>query len=487
MRLAVTPVDGSAPARSTEVAITDRFVLGLGESYAAGEGNPDAPQVYGERFDDAVQAYWSAGRAPNERWWRDPTVLAHLTPARWWDPVCHRSLYSPQVAAALLYAARRPHEAVTFASFACSGTEVLDGVLAPQVNPPGVSEFGAPARNFRMTPQIEAALELMCRNALAPGVRRANLSDLGRSIRLEREAQRNVERYPTALNADCADGNPVRRVDALLLSVGGNDVGFAGAVKYELLPTQANTPFGQVVLNKVREVLGVTPPWEANRKINYDLPLLYPALNTALREDLIGAVIPVIQASYPNPLRDQGGEFCDGPNDNQLFAAMHGMLPDEGIPPAGRWRFAITAGEGLEVEDALWKPLNDAVYANRVYPSWSVVDYGAAFARRGWCAGDLDERNAEYQFPGWRADGVRVSFDPRQWDAYAPRTRLFRTANDVVLTQVGSARPFYWPVGKFGNRSFYATSGMFHPAAEANTIVGIALSNELAMVLLPTQ
>lgn len=481
-KLTVRPLDGSSSVMEETIAVTDRFILGLGESYAAGEGNPDAPQTYGPGFDDAVAAFWRSSPDPNDRWWRDPGVLAHLTPARWWDPLCHRSLYSPQMAAALRYAANRPHEAVTFAAFSCSGTEMLDGILSPQMHPPGESDFGPPSRGYQMTPQIQAALELMCRNALAPTAPRADLQTLGRQVRLDKKTLETVVRYSTAIEARCAHERPVRSVDLVLLSVGGNDVGFAGAVKYELFPAQAPDPVGQIALQKTREVLGVTPPWLANRRILYDLPILYPALRQALRAGLAPGQTPIIQSAYPNPLHDQDTGFCDGPNDNQLFSAMHGMLPDDREVPTRRWRFAITADEGLEVQDALWRPLNEAVQRNADGQAWRYVDFGTSFDRRGWCAGSWEERR-EFQFPGWRADGNRVSFDPRQWDPYKPRTRLFRTANDVVLTQVGSSTTFPWPVRNFGNRSFFSTAGMFHPAAEANTIIGLAVSEEILRTL----
>jgi len=244
----------------------------------------------------------------------------------------------------------------------------------------------------------------------------------------------------------------------------------------------------------------VTPPYIANRRIIFDLPRVYPELRKALRAGLAPDSVQVLQTVYPNPLMDQGHrfengvwrgpEFCTGPNDNRLFSAMHGMFPDAKVDPANRWRLQIDASEGREILDSLLDPLNAAVEDNaRQGGRWAVVQLGTAFDDRGWCAGDLTERK-DYGFPALGfVDGSSarkqtwIPFNPAQWDAYKPATRLFRTANDVVLTQIGSARPLFAPIPSLANASFFSTSGMFHPTAQAHTIIGMSIAVRMLNVL----
>lgn len=488
--LDVRSPSGQATQASATISFPDRLIVGLGESFASGEGNPDEPQRYDPRLRKAMETYWSEDLDPHERWWRSAAVLESLTPARWWDPVCHRSLYSQQAAAAFVYSASRPREAVTFAAFSCSGAEVLDGLLAPQANPPGVSDYGRPGadKTFAMRAQVNDLVALLCRNEPAADLSRRQLSGLARAGRITRERLPVVINEAVYAEVRCAQGTP-RPVDAVLLSIGGNDVGFAGAVKNALLPTLAADRLGQSVLSRVRSLMQITPAYIAHRRILYDLPQLYPEVQAALRATVAPGLTPVIQSQYPNALEDQGPappqgkSFCDGPNDNRLFGAMHGIFPDAKVDPAKRWRLEITAAEGREVNDALFEPLNLAVRSSQG-PGWNVIGYDGAFDRRGWCAGDLKER-MEYDLPGLRADGSWVSFNPETWDPYASRTRLFRTANDVVLTQIGSTKPLTKLFSDLGNRSFFATAGMFHPTAQGHTIIGLAAAEELRRQLPP--
>ncbi|OXE35444.1 MAG: hypothetical protein CGW95_13790 [Phenylobacterium zucineum] len=245
VKVTVTHGGGGSVTSSVTIEIKDRLFIGLGESYASGEGNPDQPQHFDDpRFQEAARSYFSSNPDPYERWWRDEKVLATLTqPAQWWDPVCHRSLYSQQANAAFLYAAARPKEAVTFAAFACSGAEVLDGLIAGQVSPPGLADFGPPNHdaNFKMVAQVEQALSLLCRNNLAPDAERASLEPVVQALGMDKKAKAAILQSASVVEAKCAqpvDTAGRRKVDMVLISIGGNDVGFSGAVKTPCFPSR---------------------------------------------------------------------------------------------------------------------------------------------------------------------------------------------------------------------------------------------------------
>ena len=52
--------------------------------------------------------------------------------ALWFNPACHRSLYSYQTRTALALAVRYPHIAVTFLPLACTGATIADGLFGAQ-------------------------------------------------------------------------------------------------------------------------------------------------------------------------------------------------------------------------------------------------------------------------------------------------------------------------------------------------------------------
>ena len=104
-------------------------------------------------------------------------------------PPCRQAgkvqLMTPCVQAALSLEREDPHSTVTFVSLACSGATIEEGLLGRQVNRPS----DRPS-------QVDALTGLLC---------------------------------PPA--ATCAGPDEQRRVDALVISIGGNDIGFSDIVK----------------------------------------------------------------------------------------------------------------------------------------------------------------------------------------------------------------------------------------------------------------
>jgi hypothetical protein len=125
-----TPNDGDV---SLTVEPRDRLVIGLGDSFTSGEGNPERPA----RFDGKTWADYGDGsprsalpaRAP------DSTTSLQDTRAQWTDRWCHRSVYSWQIRSALDVALRDPHQSVTILPYGCSGASILGGLLSPYQEP----------------------------------------------------------------------------------------------------------------------------------------------------------------------------------------------------------------------------------------------------------------------------------------------------------------------------------------------------------------
>ena len=147
---------GGITVASTEVKVRDIFVVGLGDSFGSGEGNPDVPVrfspertiEYGKGGGSGSLSGYPARVGPWKQVGDDAFVKEN---ARWLDQACHRSLYSYQTRAALELALEDPHRAVTFAGFACSGAEVTWGMFLRYKgnewvpNPPDLSQISAAA------------------------------------------------------------------------------------------------------------------------------------------------------------------------------------------------------------------------------------------------------------------------------------------------------------------------------------------------------
>jgi len=221
---------------------------------------------------------------------------------RWLDPPCHRS-----AAAGFEVAARRlsevdPRRSITFVSLACSGAEVEEGLLGPYR---GI----VPAKGAKpYEPQVD---------------------------RLERIA---------AARPPGKGGGPA--VDAVLLSVGANDVRFEQIVR-ECGVWPGNCSEGR------------------ERSLRENLAALggrYDRLDDALEGAAPGA--PVLITEYFDPTRDSKGEFC---SHSVGFTSQ----------AEAQWAY-----------EALLRPLNKEVAGAANRNGWQLVD-GIAddFERHGYCAG----------------------------------------------------------------------------------------------------
>lgn len=489
----------------TQIEVRDRLIISLGDSYASGEGNPDRPTSLSALGPPPA---WDTESA--ERWWLDPLFLNRMKPAAWTDGWCHRSLMSQHFVAALVFAARHPKEAVTYASFACSGAALFDGVLAPQKLPPGKPEF--PPLPANSDYQLRSVIRLLCAGEL-PGSRVAPAALLSQAARFKLKAQ-DVSWASVAPN--CPSGRKARRVDTLLVSLGGNDVGFSGVISDALLPRKeppvSNTLTGSWAVDIVRGQAKAQTPEDANRIINNALTRSYGMLNLALKSTF-GPATSVVQATYPNPLRQVGmvpgtTELCAGFGANTAYGAMHGLFPDRNLAPDQRWRLSIDQDEADKAEAAVFGPLNDTIRANRALPGWTVIDgYQSRFLTHGWCAKGPNEPKAD--FPFWRLEATGLSnwtpYAPKDWKPYGRQARWFRTANDAVLTQIsnlnGSLVPaaissptveqFFTSLLKLSgaytsfleNGPASAITGSFHPTFAGHVAMGIEAAR--AMESLP--
>jgi hypothetical protein len=119
----VTVTRASPDGSPVSVTVTpkDRLVIGFGDSFTSGEGNPERLALFSGKP-------WTGGNLPDRA--PDPVSLATKdTRAQWTDRWCHRSVYSWQIRTALDAALNDPHQSFTILPYGCSGATIMDGVL----------------------------------------------------------------------------------------------------------------------------------------------------------------------------------------------------------------------------------------------------------------------------------------------------------------------------------------------------------------------
>ena len=214
---------GGRQVAEVDARVRDLFIVGMGDSFASGEGNPDVPvrfspdrtATYGTGSDGSVLDGFPARIGD----WKTVGERSFIEEnARWQDQACHRSLYSHQLRAALQLAVEDPHRAVTFVGVACSGAETVFGVFLRYKghewvpNPP---EFS----------QISAVAQAQCSGREAPAY------ELPEAYHMRGK----VPELQGGLVLRKCDPERARKIDLLLLSIGGNDIGFARLVANAVL------------------------------------------------------------------------------------------------------------------------------------------------------------------------------------------------------------------------------------------------------------
>jgi hypothetical protein len=263
-----TNPDQTTTTFDSTVTIKDILIVSLGDSFASGQGNPDI------RKDGS-------------------------TPAKWVDEICARSSKAGPAQAAIEIEDADKHTSVTFLSYACTGAEIQDGILADQT---------------RGTVKVE------------PQIKRLKQALAGRPI------------------------------DALIMSAGGNDIGFSELVA-RCIAQLKNCNDSEKTLSKFNSGIG-------------RLDDRYKELNKKIKE--LPSVKKVFITEYPDLVRDESGKLCDG---RGLLHALKNPL------------------EGIKEDEARWASehvitdLNTRVKAAADLYGWVyVTGIFNEFKPHGYCA-----------------------------------------------------------------------------------------------------
>jgi hypothetical protein len=438
--------------------VRDLFIVGMGDSFASGEGNPDVPVRFSpDRTTDygvGANKIELTGYPARIGDWKEVGDRKFLEEnPRWQEQACHRSLYSHQLRAALQLAIEDPHRAVTFVGVACSGAETVFGLFLSYTgnewvpNPPELS-------------QISAIAEAQC------GGKEARGYDLPEAYHMN---QRMPELKGGLVLKKC-DAGKSRKIDLLFLSIGGNDVGFARLVANAVLADSSLLRrlggwFGQVhgFAEAAAQLDGLDDRLKAvNRAVHNLLHMPWPESDR------------VVLTGYPPlALLEDGKSVCP---DGQAGMTV---LPEFSLSEAKAREGAVAA-----------ERLNDIMRDSARQHGWTFADaHRAAFRGHGLCASFKEAPFTEV--PWSLADELRVPrkvagvwqpYSPADWRAYAPRQRWFRTPNDAFMTgnfhvpqsllqKVLKSQGYAWV--QLLLAAVY--SGAFHPSAEGQAAIADAV------------
>jgi hypothetical protein len=451
--------DGTIQRATAEILVRDVLIAGLGDSVASGEGNPDRPIALSDegfcfrRFLGGVRSeYFRPGRAGYRgnrtcgagAGGTDSDWAVHR--ARWMSAACHRSLYGYQVRTALALAVQNPHIAVTLIPLACTGAQIVKGVLDPQI-----------------------ASEVICERGSCPRSVPAQINQLREILALARRHQ------------------PDRALDLVLLTIGANDIHFAELVANAILDQSAE----RVLFARAGMIASVE---EAERALAH-LPAEFTRLRTALRPVVGNDLSRVVYVSYTDPARQPDGTPCASSRDGFDIHPAFG-LDGELVRRAAE--FVDTSF--LPRVKALALCEGGATCANAADRMTFVDGHQRAFGAHGFCArgdGDpvfdsecfaRDGQSFHKSLVEGAAQPLRCGRSVREFRAYASRARWIRTANDSYFTAMtypeglGPAQPADIHDATWGVVSA-VYGGAVHPTAEGHAAIADAALPEVLRVL----
>src|SRR5436190_10241362 len=400
--------DGTALRLVSEIVVRDALIAGMGDSIAAGEGNPDRAvrlsdqgfcfkRFGGGEYYRPGRAGFSGNRSCNTTAGDDAGISDWARQsARWMSGPCHRSLYSYQMRAALALAIENPHLAVTFLPLGCSGATIKAGFLESQ--------------RARECPNPGTG-------AACSGTARAQISELT-------DLMTTARRY----RAD-------RSLDLVLLTIGANDILFSGLIASVIIEpgTERN------LLNRGGILASVQ---DAQKVLDRELPANFAKLRAALKPMVGGNLSRVVYVSYGNPALAGPDTPCPGGRDgfdvHPAFGADGERLRQAAEFVSRKFLPGVKALARCEEGKACRDPATERM---------TFVDaHQPAFALHGACARADDDppfdrecfsgkgETFESSLTKGANDPMTCGYPASEFRPYASRARWIRTANDSYFT-----------------------------------------------------
>src|SRR5215475_4708525 len=401
--------DGTAQRLVSEIVVRDLLIAGMGDSIAAGEGNPDRAVMLSDegfcfkRFGGGDE-YFRPGRAGFSGNKSCSTMVDHDSragdwaqhSARWLSAPCHRSLYSYQMRTALALAIENAHVAVTFLPLGCTGATINRGFLGNQ----RARECPSPGTG-----------------APCSGTVRAQIAELTELLAAARRQQ------------------PDRNLDLVLLTIGANDIHFSGLIANVMIEagTERSLLYRGGIIASVED---------AQKVLDRELPGNFAKARAALKPLVGGNLSRVVYVSYGNPALAGPNTPCPGGRDGFDVHPAFGVDSE-------RLRQAVNfvSQKFLPEIRALARCENGRSCRDPSTERMTFVDaHQAAFASHGACARADDDpafdrecfsgkgETFESSLTKGATDPMTCGYAASEFRPYASRARWIRTANDSYFT-----------------------------------------------------
>jgi hypothetical protein len=398
--------DGTALRLVSEILVRDVLIAGMGDSVAAGEGNPDrAVQLSDQGFcfkRFGGGEYYRPGRAGFSGN-KACTAMANedaragewaQQSARWLSGPCHRSLYSYQIRTALALAVDNPRVAVTFIPLGCSGATFNAGFLNSQ--------------RARECPSPGTV-------AACSGAVRAQIAEL------------------TELLAAARGHQADRSLDLVLLTIGANDIFFSGLIANVMI--EAGTE--RSLLSRGGIIASVE---DAQRVLDRELPGNFAKARSALKPLVGGNLSRVVYVSYGNPGLAGPNTPCPGGRDGfdvhpafavdgeRLRQAVN-FVSQKFLPGIKALARCEEGCRDLSTERMTFVDAHQAAFAS--HGACARADDDPAFDRE--CFSGKGE-TFESSLTKGATDPMTCGYPASEFRPYASRARWIRTANDSYFT-----------------------------------------------------
>jgi hypothetical protein len=480
------------------VTVEDVFVVAMGDSFASGEGNPDRPVTFSagrEMVYDPVNfqrdsvatrslkpAETNYGIASSsdfvnpkslpKRLMEDEEKGLILKPnspefqaafdrrsAQWLSADCHRSQYGYPFRVSIGLALENRHRAVTFVSLACSGSDIVEGLFSERE---AREQFSGPNGQKKVVAQLDQLGDLICRNGAAGRTRAA-------SYRLPVYSSGSTSISDQVITKQwCPPESRKRAIDVVLLSIGGNDVGFGPLVAYAMTESASDiAPIVGLVGHELRFSPAVSAVYL--RVLDRRMKAVKDALSDGFGVD----PSRVLQNAYEPIQFDETGNVC-------------GTLPTLGLDVHQKLRYSRertqeVSGMVRELQGRLecisdaHRPNCPAGLATGAGTGFKLItDHVGEFTKRGVCARDpqkvlADQVNMSVPRMS-QAAGNFLPYSPAAVLPYAHHWRLVRNPNDAFLAG-NTHREGISPFDDLQPPYAALYSGAFHPTAEGHAVV----------------
>ncbi len=482
-----------------DIIVEDLLVVALGDSFASGESNPDRPVTFSgsremlydpvnlvakldslatrdktktessfglasadnfnpkalpkrlmadeERTSSMLRARVNSSRPSSERG-RDgsaPIVTARNTAIR------SASAWGSRL--------RTRHRAVTFVSLACSGADIAEGLFGPG---DAREELSGPSAEQHVAAQFDALSVLICRSE------RDRTRIMAYRLPVYAPGSTSIGEKVFTMRW-CAPQSRKRPIDVVLLSIGGNDVGFGPLVTYCDHRQRLRYCADRRLDRSCDTLLSVGIAGSILRVLDRRMQAVKEALNDGFGVD----PSRVMQNAYEPIQFDETGNVC-------------GSKPTLGLDVYPKFRydrarvqevsnFVRELQERQECMADAAKPGCPAGLATGHGTGFHfITDHAVEFLHRGVCARDpqraiIDQINMAMPRVS-NATQAFMPYSPVGAAPYAHRWRLVRDANDAFLAANTHSEGIS-PFDELQPPYVALMSGAFHPTAEGHAIV----------------